>query len=52
LTTVIKDKVYGYNEEIKETGLGYAITVIYKIKEISTQNYLNLFAQIGGQIFF
>lgn len=52
LTAIEKNKVYGYSEVQKEVGPGYGITVIYLIKESRNQDFLNLFAQIGGQILF
>jgi phage baseplate assembly protein W len=39
------------NENL-EIGPGYAVTVIYKFKDISKQDNLILFAQSGGQILF
>jgi phage baseplate assembly protein W len=52
LTAVEKNKIYGYSDVQKEIGPGYSITVIYEIKESKNQDFLNLFAQIGGQILF
>lgn len=49
LTTSIKKKV---ENQVEEIGPGYAITVIYQIKEIKKQDILNMVAQIGGQILF
>jgi phage baseplate assembly protein W len=41
---------YTNNKSNMELGPGYAVTVIYKFKEIQKQDTLSIFAEMGGQI--
>lgn len=50
LVSTLQNKVKTNPNDMPEVGPGYAISVIYQIKEIKKQNTLNIFAQIGGQI--
>jgi len=43
---------YIVSNENFEIGPGYAVTVIYKFKDIPKQDTLLLFAQMGGQVLF
>jgi phage baseplate assembly protein W len=43
---------YKNNKVDTEVGPGYAITVIYKFREIQKQDTLSIFAEMGGQILF
>jgi phage baseplate assembly protein W len=41
---------YNNNKVDMQMGPGYAITVIYKFKELQKQDTLSIFAEMGGQI--
>ena len=51
LTTYVQTKINQNPNVALNVGPGYSVTLIYKINEFNQQNdYLSLFAQIGGQI--